>query len=180
MQKKIRGKIKRLRPLHYIVIFLILVIYIGAVIGIINYRAGRVVNPPKLEISSPVDGDTYSTDSIVIQGDAAPRAKVNINGQEVQADKDGKYSATLPLSVGQNTFSIKTIKGKLSTEKKVTVNRVAPEPVVQKTEQPPVITNGELNNSGPETLWFLEAGSLAAVGAAWQTSRKRLKKAYRG
>lgn len=179
MQKRLLGKLKKLQPIHYIVIFLIAVIYVGATIGVINYRANREVMPPKLEIINPIEGDSYSSDSVQIQGTTAPRAKVFVNNTEVRADKDGRYSTTMPLSIGQNTFKVRVTKGKLTTEKIVTVNRVVPEPIVQETIPSSAITGHKLNNSGPESFWLLEAGTLTAAGAAWQTSRKRLQKALR-
>lgn len=179
MQKKLLGKIKELKPIHYIVIFLVAVIYIGAVIGIVNYRANRVATPPKLEIFTPIEGDTYQSENAKVEGTAAPRAKVTVNGTEVKADKDGKYTTTVPLSAGQNTVSVKVSEGKLVTEKRVTINRLEPEPVVPEVAPTPVVTAQRLNNSGPESFWLLEVGTLTAAGAAWQTSRKRLAKSFR-
>jgi len=178
MKKKIFGKFKSLKPIHYFVIFICLVIYAGVVIGIINYRANRVVLPPKLEISSPASGESVTADSIQIQGYANPRAEIKVNDQETKADKEGKYTISMPLSLGENTFKVSTTKGKLTSEKAVIVTRVTPEPIVQ---EPSIVSPqaSELNNSGPETLWFLEAGSIAAAGAAWGTSKKRLKKSFR-
>lgn len=178
MKKKIFGKFKSLKPIHYFVIFICLVIYAGAVVGIINYRANRVVLPPKLEISSPASGESVTADSIQIQGYASPRAEVRINDVETKADKEGKYTISMPLSLGENTFRVLTAKGKLTSERTVMVTRVKPVPIAKD----PIASTpkaSKLNNSGPETLWLLEAGSIAAAGAAWGASRKQLKKSFR-
>lgn len=157
-------------------LFLAVVIYIGILIGIANYRDDRVVTPPRLDIITPVEGDTFSSDKILVQGKADPRATVIINGQKVKADKEGKYSAEVPLQLGENPVRFEVTKGKLKTEKLVNVSRVNPivEPAPQVTSQE------KLNNSGPETFWVLEAATMAAAGAAYQTSRKRLQQSLKG
>lgn len=172
MKKKITDRLRKLKPAHYLLIFVGIVIYIGIIIGVVNYRDNKVVNPPKLEIVTPVSGDTYSSESVLIQGQTEPRAVVKVTDKEVRADKDGKYSVTLPLAMGSNSFKLSVTKRKLTTEKVVTVSRVAPEPVA---ETRPQVRQGNLNNSGPETFWLLETSLLAASGAAYQVSKKRLK-----
>lgn len=171
MKTKIIEKVKSLKPIHYLVIFLGVIIYIGIIIGVVNYRANRVVTPPRLDIITPVEGDTYSSDKVLIQGQTDPRETLIINDQKVKADKEGEYSAEVPLQLGENSIRFEVTKGKLKTEKIINVKRVNPV-----AEKPRVVAeNGELNNSGPETLWVFEAGMLAAAGAAYQTSKKRLE-----
>lgn len=176
MKTKIIEKVKSLKPIHYLAIFLAVVVYIGILIGIANYRDNRTTTPPRLDIISPVEGDTFSSDKILAQGKADPRATVVINGQKVKADKEGKYSAEVPLQLGENSIKFEVTKDDLKMEKFINVNRV--NPVAKKVRT--VAPNEKLNNSGPETFWALEAAIMAAAGAAYQTSKKRLQQSFKG
>jgi hypothetical protein len=171
MKVTISERFRRLRPIHYLLLFLALVLYIGIIVGIVNYRNNRVVTPPRLDIVTPVEGDTYSSENVLAQGQTDPKLTVTVLDQKVKADKDGKFSVQIPLKLGQNSFKFSVKKDDLTTEETVNIVRVAPEPAVV----PPVkvTSSNELNNTGPESFWLLEAALLAASGAAYQTTRRR-------
>jgi hypothetical protein len=177
MQVKIIEKFKKLKPIHYLVIFLGIIIYFGAIIGIVNYQSNKQKEPPVLEVTAPKDGEIYSTKDVLVEGTTDSGAEISINSIVADVDKNGAFSTVLPLNLGANSISVVSTKGSLTTEKNISVSRINPEPQVKKkpTQKKTVAFSAKLNNSGPETLWVFEIGSFSAAAVAWQMSRNKLK-----
>ncbi len=88
---------------------------------IITYKK----NPPKLEISSPKEGATFSSDQkeMILTGETESGSRVTINDRFVIVDQRGKFTYTAQLSNGENTF--KAVAGdsagnQTTVERKVT------------------------------------------------------------
>lgn len=182
LQNKIVTKFKSLKPIHYVVIFFGIVLYFGAMIGILNYRGSNTSNPPKLEIKSPIEGDVYSTKDTVIVGETDPDAEITVGSTKSFADNKGVFSFVAPLEEGVNVLRVIATRGDQKIEKTITVKRTVSEPVIeeqkpiQETGYIPKYTNKGLNNSGPESFWLFEAGALSAAGVAFSMSRNRLQR----
>lgn len=76
-----------------------------------------LVGAPFLEIVSPQDQQTISSDVIIVSGRADPEAKVSINNQEIQIDQSGKFSQEIKLFDNVNTIVISAISKDSKTSK---------------------------------------------------------------
>lgn len=187
MIKKLIDKIKGLKPIHYVVIFFGIVLYLGAMVGVVNYQKSHRGETPTLEITTPVEGDIYYTDDVLIQGKSLVGAEISVGDIKTKTAEDGSFKLSAPLTTGQNTLTIIAKANGQKVEKKVTVDRAENAPVIEKKPAKPTakatpkvtsnqkVTATKLNNSGPEGFWVLEAGLVSAAGAAWQVSRQKLQ-----
>ena len=162
-------------------IFLGIVLYIGAMVGIVSYRASQKTNPPMLEVLYPVEGDVYSTEDVLVQGKSDKDATISVGEAKSIADNEGSFSFVVPIEVGENALKIVATKNDLSTEKVVNVTReaVASKPTAPKSSKNTIKitkTADKLNTSGPESFWIIEAGSLSAAAVAFSMSRNKLQK----
>lgn len=204
MKELIRNKLKKLKPIHYGIIFLCLVLYIGAMVGVINYQQNKVATPPKLELIAPKDGETYTTQVVTVRGTTEPGATVRISGWEVEVASDGSFSLDAELKDDRNEIKVVAQKSGQKTTQSLTIEKNVDTPVLEPVEPgtvkkqaatatpttsaantPDTKTSQKnsqtqsLNDSGPETLWLMEAGILAAAGSAWQISRRKLSESIR-
>ena len=65
-----------------------------------------VASEISLTISSPVNGATVTTDSVVVRGKTKPNAEVFVNDEATVADTSGNFSVTLNLDEGDNPIVI--------------------------------------------------------------------------
>lgn len=65
-------------------------------------------NPPKLEVTSPEEGKSFSKDekSIEVRGKTDSGVKVTVNDFWAIVDTDGSFTYTLPLKDGENQIRI--------------------------------------------------------------------------
>lgn len=87
---------------------------IGLVIAIIivgfftylwfEYR--QFVGAPKLEVNSPVQGQTIEMTSVSVEGSTEPEVHVTVNEQEVGTDSNGNFKEEIKLSSSVNTISV--------------------------------------------------------------------------
>lgn len=76
-----------------------------------TYTVTYDTEPPKLEIESPQDGQSFFGSrqrQLIIKGQTESRAKVIINERLVVVDENGSFLFTTTLSEGSNPFNIKT------------------------------------------------------------------------
>lgn len=82
-------------------------------------------NAPKLEISSPNEGQKFFSDSkdITISGETDPGSRVTVNDRLAIVNPNGNFDFRVSLSSGENTFKIVAIDNagnKTEMERKVT------------------------------------------------------------
>jgi hypothetical protein len=65
-----------------------------------------VSNNLKLSLTSPKDGQQFTSAKIVVSGETEPNADVSINDLEVKANSAGKFQTTLTLDDGDNPIYI--------------------------------------------------------------------------
>lgn len=70
----------------------------------LEYR--QFVGSPKLEITSPAQGQTVEMTSLTVQGVTDPETRVTVNEQEVGTDNNGNFKEEVKLSSSVNTISI--------------------------------------------------------------------------
>lgn len=70
----------------------------------IEYR--QFVGAPKLELTSPVQGQTVEMTSVLIEGSTDPEVRITVNEQEVGTDSDGNFKEEVKLSSSVNTITV--------------------------------------------------------------------------
>lgn len=171
-------RLKKLELRHFLVIFIALIVFLGALYGIYTYRQEQL-KPVEIIITSPDQGGgTYQSDTLIIEGQTRKNTNVKINGIVTKSDKEGIFSAEVPIKIGENTIKIEAGEGEELATSTVVVYRETP--IVKdlpKTSNPPVVTDKVLNNTGPETLWLGEIALISGSAMLYFSMRKRLKKA---
>lgn len=70
-------------------------------------ETGNVVSDKiSLDVSSPVDGSTLNSASVVVKGTTTAGAEVFINDKETKADSNGYFSMALSLDEGENQIVV--------------------------------------------------------------------------
>src|SRR3972149_3025972 len=96
-------KVKKL-----VVPILLLILVIGAIIGISNYQESR--REPKVEITEPKEGVETESEEVTIKGKTDNKNdEVLINGQSAEVSNDGSFQAKVSLTEGDNMILIETI-----------------------------------------------------------------------
>lgn len=70
----------------------------------VEYR--QFVGSPKLEVNSPVQGQTVELTSVSVEGLTDPETHITVNEQEVGTDTNGNFKEEVKLSSSVNTITI--------------------------------------------------------------------------
>ena len=81
------------------------------------WQVRRVLEPPRLAVYAPIEGHVLNQTRTAIVGETEKETHLTINGQDVMVTEDGKFDATIDLTVGVNTITIEAVKkhGKTTT-----------------------------------------------------------------
>lgn len=71
-----------------------------------NYTIQYLTSPPKLEVSSPKDGDEYKESSVTLNGETDSEAIVTVNERLVIVNTSGKFSTIVNLNSGDNQIKV--------------------------------------------------------------------------
>lgn len=69
-----------------------------------EYR--QFVGSPKLEVNSPIQGQTVEMTSVLVEGSTDPETHITVNEQEVGTDSSGNFKEEVKLSSSVNTITI--------------------------------------------------------------------------
>lgn len=85
--------------------------------GYLTWQVKRILEPPLLNVYSPIEGYTTGNMNVIVQGETEKECRLAINGQEIMVDESGRFNSTIDLSNGLNTIIISATKkhGKTST-----------------------------------------------------------------
>lgn len=75
-------------------------------IGYLGFQVKGVLEPPKLTVFAPFEGDTSNDQSILVQGKTDPETHLSINGQDIIATEQGNFETKIDASVGLNTITV--------------------------------------------------------------------------
>lgn len=169
---------------------LILFVFVGGIIGIVNWQKSKQATPTDstLSVNLP-EGETQTTEKeISVNGKVKKGDKVFVNDSEAKVEKDGSYSKIIPLSDGVNMIVVKDKKndkevGSIERSVKYTA-AVAPKPQetrsapTQQSPAPATVSpqaSGELATSGPkETAAVVGFGVLVLISLLYLKSKKQL------
>lgn len=85
--------------------------------GYLFFQVKGILEPPTLDVFSPIEGSVLSEASINIQGETEKECLLTINGESVRIDETGKFDSKINLTSGVNTLVISATKkhGKTTT-----------------------------------------------------------------
>jgi len=175
MVSKFTERLKSLELKHYLIIVGAIIVFVGILIGIFNYRQNRLTF--EIVIENPKEGETYYSDSVILDGMTEPGAKIMVENLETVADNTGYFVAEIPLNDKENVFVVKAEKNGINTEKTITVIKGEfEEPIAKMPKTTDESQYERLNNSGPETFWLGELALVSGSGMLWRASRKKLNR----
>lgn len=82
---------------------------LGVILVILGYggfKAKDLAQGPKLEITSPFDGQAFRDGLVSITGTASNVSFLTLNGGKIFTDESGKYSEKILLSNGYNKITV--------------------------------------------------------------------------
>jgi hypothetical protein len=131
------------------ILIILLIFFVGGIIGIFAARKS-LTGAQQPSVSVNLDDTTYTDkSSISVTGKADNAKTVTVNGQEVQTDKDGNFSASVSLNNGENKLAVVAKNDSKQAEANKTVVKEENKGVAgTSTGQAPAIDNN-LNQSGP-------------------------------
>lgn len=177
-----------------IVPVIILFVFIGGIIGIVNWQKSKQDLPVVTTVNLP-EGEVQSAEKdLTVSGKVDKGDKVFINDQEAKVEKDGSYSKVVTLNEGENKVVVKEKRnGKEVNTIERTVKYTAP--VAQTPAAPSVQTPvagqpsapapaaptaaqtpSNLSTSGPEEVIIpvVGMGGVVLVVALYLKSKKQL------
>lgn len=106
-----------LRPFYSLVRNFALVTFVLFFVIYLGWQVRGIVTPPKLVLYTPTEGQVSHVPETTIQGETEKESHLEVNGQEIKVNEQGKFSATIVLSNGVNTLTLSTTKkhGKTTT-----------------------------------------------------------------
>lgn len=94
----------------------------------------QLLQPPELLVTEPAQDVIVTEHKITIVGKTTPEAIVEINGQSISVEPDGKFTEDVPLHRGLNTIRI-SAKSKLSRHRQLVRNVLYNEEEEETTEE---------------------------------------------
>ena len=187
----------------FIAPLLILFVFIGGIIGIINWQRSAQ-KEPTLTVNLPEGTTTTTEKEVIVSGKADSGDKVWVNGEETKVGDDGSYSKSVTLKEGDNKVEVKAesqSKKTVTTERTVKYNAPAPvaAPVTPEKPNAPAVQTAptlstpkssaptastppsNLSTSGPEEIIIpvVGAGGIVLVMVYYFKSRKQFASSIR-
>lgn len=180
-----------------IVPVLILFVFIGGIIGIVNWQNSKKVPQVGMSVNLPEGEVQSAAKDVVVSGKAAKGDKVFVNDEEVKVENDETFTKTVSLNDGSNKITIKQERnGKevQSVERTVIYTAPVAQPPATNTQpattpvapsSAPAVVNpqtaGNLSTSGPEEIVIPVVGFSGIVLATvyYIRSRKKLHTSMR-
>lgn len=83
----------------------------------LGWQVSGILEPPKLIVYAPFEGDTSNDQTITVQGETNPETHLTINGQSVVVNGSGTFETKIDASEGLNTITVSATKkhGKTTT-----------------------------------------------------------------
>lgn len=133
---------------NIIVIIILLFFFALGIFGILRLR-NNATTPPALNVA--LDDTTYTDkNEVPISGETDSGSTVKINNNDIEVDKDGKFSATVTLNNGDNFVVVTSTKnGKEAKSEKKIVKQTGEQGVAGATVTPtPAPTTSYGTNNG--------------------------------
>lgn len=92
---------------RHIVRIVIFCIFFLAIAGYALFQAHKLISGPSIEIQSPRNGETLSTNLVEIKGIARNTSFISLNDRPIYMDEQGNFDEKLPLYPGYTIISLK-------------------------------------------------------------------------
>jgi len=79
-------------------------------IGYLAWQVTGILTPPTLNIYSPIEGSIINQNEVTVEGATEKETHLTINGQDIQVNEQGRFTATLDLLNGVNVITISATK----------------------------------------------------------------------
>lgn len=76
------------------------------ILGYIGFEVRNILRPPKLFLTTPIEGDIVYSSPVQVKGFTEKEARVFLNGQEIQTDIEGNFFHEVDLKEGLNTIIV--------------------------------------------------------------------------
>lgn len=77
--------------------------------GYLGFQYIRFLNPPKLEVVSPVEGQIVSDRSVEVKGNVSGEASIEVNSQPFLVDEEGMFVGEIEVSGETEKIKIKAV-----------------------------------------------------------------------
>ena len=178
----------------FVVPIIILFIFIGGIIGIVNWQKSKQAPQVVMSVNLP-EGEVQSADKdITVNGKVKKGDKVLVNGEEAKVESDGSFSRTVTLNEGANKITIKNQRGGKDVETVERTVKYTPMSAPQTTTETPAPetpasgdvglgqapqagTPSNLSTSGPEEVIIpvIGVGGVVLATVFYLRSRKKLQ-----
>lgn len=179
---------------------IILFLFIGGIIGVINWQKSRQEAPTPgstLSVNLP-EGESQATEKeLTVTGKVDKGSDVFVNEEEVKVERDGSFTKVITLNDGYNKFVIKEKKdgqeisvvernvkyAPVTTQTpapQATPEQAAPAPAAQAPQAGVAPQPQDLATSGPEDfIPVIGAGGIVVAVVYYLKTRKRLSLSLR-
>jgi cytoskeletal protein RodZ len=83
-----------------------MVCVVGAALLYLGFQIKNIVEPPRLEVYTPMDGFITEHSAVLVQGETEPEIRLDINGKEISNGTDGRFKEIVDLKEGVNTIVV--------------------------------------------------------------------------
>jgi len=75
-----------------------------------GFQIKGILNPPKLNVLSPFEGQVVESMTVMVQGEAEKESQLTVNGKEIMLNEKGQFESSIDLAEGLNTIVISATK----------------------------------------------------------------------
>ena len=101
--------------------FAIIVLFLLGILGYIGYEIFLFQNPPKIEITSPINKSTTEEETITIQGTTENTSYILLSEDKVSPDQEGHFVIKYKLKEGENDITLTAVKEETQQEEVATL-----------------------------------------------------------
>jgi len=81
-----------------------------AIVGYVGWQISSLIAPPTITVHSPEDGTVTTNVTLDIRGEAEDETNIQINGEPVLMNTNGRFTKEVALRRGMNLITIKAAK----------------------------------------------------------------------
>ena len=106
MNTKKRTMRRYLSNLPFYVRIFGMVCVVGIALLYLGFQIKNIIEPPRLEVYTPMDGFITEHSMVLVQGKTEPEIRLDINGKEISNRSDGRFKEGVDLKEGVNTITV--------------------------------------------------------------------------
>ncbi|EKE12460.1 MAG: hypothetical protein ACD_13C00216G0003 [uncultured bacterium] len=79
------------------------------ILGYLTFQYTKFRSPPKMELTSPVEGQIVNGDSVLVFGTTDTDVKITVDNQPVLVDEEGRFLANIEISEDTSEIIVKAV-----------------------------------------------------------------------